>query len=82
VLILRDEKPTTSPGGIELISSESDESGVAIRGKVVAVSSGVDHISVGDIVFFPPYNGYEVVEDGETYVALKADEILAVVCSS
>jgi chaperonin GroES len=80
VLILRDEKPTTSPGGIELVSTDTDESGTAIRGKVVAVSSGVDNVCVGDTVFFPPYNGYEVTEGDETYVALKADEILAVVC--
>jgi chaperonin GroES len=76
IVILRDEAPTESPGGIILVSN--DKTPKSLRGTVVAVGCDVEDYEVDDVVFFPPYNGHELEYEGTKYLVLKADEVLAI----
>lgn len=48
------------------------------KGEVVAVSSKVQHINVGDAVVYTRYGGTEIVEGGQELIILAASDILAV----
>ncbi len=52
------------------------------RGTVVAVSESKDNpltVSVGDVVLYGKYSGTELNIDGEDYLIMKEDEILAII---
>ena len=76
IIILRDEAPELSPGGIYI--PPTNQTPPSIRGTIVAVGSDVEGYDVDDVVFFPPYNGHEIENCGVKYLVLKADEVLAV----
>ncbi|MFN3728089.1 MAG: co-chaperone GroES [Fimbriimonadaceae bacterium] len=79
------QKEEVSVGGILLPDSAQEK---PQRGKVLAVGPGkrldsgqlapVD-VQVGDTVLYGKYGGTEVTVEGEEYVILRADDVLAVV---
>lgn len=79
------EKEQVSAGGIILPDSAQEK---PQRGEVLAAGPGkrldsgtlapID-VKVGDIVYYGKYSGTEVKVDGEDYVILRADDVLAVV---
>lgn len=84
VIIKMIEIKETSKGGILLPSAAQEKSSVA---EIVAVGTGkcVDgkivplDVKVGDKVIFSKYSGTEVKYEGDEYLILKQDDILAIV---
>lgn len=84
VVIRRMEEERTTAGGIVIPDSATEK---PIRGEVLAVGNGkikdngevrpLD-LKVGDIVLFGKYSGTEVKLDGEEYVIMREDDIMAV----
>ena len=83
VLVKRLESETTSPGGIIIPDTAQDKTQ---SGHVVAVGTGkvladgqIRPLSVkpGSKVLFGKYSGTEVSVDGQDFVILREDELLA-----
>ncbi len=84
VLIKRMEEERTSPGGIVIPDSAAEK---PIKGEVIAVGQGkvldngetrVLALKKGDKVLFGKYSGTEVKLDGEEYLVMKEDDVMAV----
>ena len=75
VLVERVEDVKTTASGIIIPDNAKEK---PLSGKVLAVSSEVEGVSVGDSVVFAKYGGTEVVLDGKTYLVLKIEDVLGV----
>ncbi|MCG5531533.1 co-chaperone GroES [Halorhodospira halochloris] len=84
VVIQRLEEERTSPGGIVIPETAAEK---PMKGKVIAVGNGkmLDNgerrpveVSAGDQVLFGKYSGTEVKIDGEDYLVMREDDIMAV----
>ena len=73
VLVERLEDVKTTASGIIIPNNAKEK---PLSGKVLAVSSEVEGVSVGDSVVFAKYGGTEVVLDGKTYLVLKIEDVL------
>ena len=76
---------STTPGGIVLPDSAKEKPQLA---KVVAVGPGkmgdqneriVPEVKIGDLVFHSKYGGTSVKHDGQEYIILREEDILATV---
>ena len=85
VIIQRLEAETRSAGGIVIPDSAAEK---PIRGKVVAVGQGkilengnvrAPDIKVGDPILFGKYSGTEVKVDGEEYLVMREEDVMAVI---
>ena len=85
VLIKRDEAPETTEGGIIIPDTANEK---PLEGEVIAVGSGkvLDNgkthkltVKKGDIVFFGPYSGTELNLEGDDYIIVDENEIIAVI---
>ena len=72
VLVERLEDVKTTASGIIIPDNAKEK---PLSGKVLAVSSEVEGVSVGDSVVFAKYGGTEVVLDGKTYLVLKIEDV-------
>lgn len=75
VLVERLEDVKTTASGIIIPDNAKEK---PLSGKVLAVSSEVEGVSVGDSVVFAKYGGTEVVLEGKTYLVLKIEDVLGV----
>nr|WP_314476828.1 co-chaperone GroES [uncultured Campylobacter sp.] len=75
VLVERLEDVKATASGIIIPDNAKEK---PLSGKVLAVSSEVEGVSVGDSVVFAKYGGTEVVLDGKTYLVLKIEDVLGV----
>jgi chaperonin GroES len=85
VIIKRVEEETKSSGGIVLPGTAAEKPS---RGTVMAVGRGkilengdvrpLD-VKVGDHVLFGKYSGSEVKLEGQEYIVMREDEIMAVI---
>lgn len=75
VLVERLEDVKTTASGIIIPDNAKEK---PLSGKVLAVSSEVEGVNVGDSVVFTKYGGTEVVLDGKTYLVLKIEDVLGV----
>jgi chaperonin GroES len=85
VIIQRLEAETKSAGGIVIPDTAAEK---PIRGKVVAVGKGkilengdirpLD-VKVGDHILFGKYSGTEVKVDGEEYLVMREEDVMAVI---
>jgi chaperonin 10 Kd subunit len=75
VLVERLEDVKTTASGIIIPDNAKEK---PLSGKILAVSSEVEGVSVGDSVVFAKYGGTEVVLDGKTYLVLKIEDVLGV----
>lgn len=75
VLVERLEDVKTTASGIIIPDNAKEK---PLSGKVLAVSSEIEGVSVGDSVVFAKYGGTEVVLDGKTYLVLKIEDVLGV----
>lgn len=85
VLVRRKEQESVSPGGIVIPETAKEK---PVEGEVLAVGSGRTladgslralDVRVGDVVLFGRYSGTEVTIDGEAYVLMREDDVLAAV---
>lgn len=84
VILKRLEEERTSPGGIVIPDTAAEK---PIRGEVVAVGKGkilesgdvrALDLKVGDKVLFGKYSGTEVKIDGQDYLVMREEEVMAV----
>ena len=75
VLVERLEDVKTTASGIIIPDNAKEK---PLSGKVLAVSSEVEGVSVGDSVVFAKYGGTKIVLDGKTYLILKIEDVLGV----
>ena len=75
VLVERLEDVKTTASGIIIPDNAKEK---PLSGKVLAVSSEVEGVSVGDSVVFAKCGGTEVALDGKTYLVLKIEDVLGV----
>ena len=85
VIVKREEEERKSPGGIVIPDTAAEK---PIRGKVVAVGKGkilengnvrALDIKVGDHILFGKYSGTEVKVDGEEYLVMREEDVMAVI---
>ncbi|MCB1608848.1 MAG: co-chaperone GroES [Xanthomonadales bacterium] len=85
VIVKRMEEERMSAGGIVIPDSATEK---PIKGKVVAIGTGkiledgsVRALAVkdGDEILFGKYSGTEVKVDGEEYLVMREDDIMAVI---
>lgn len=84
VIIKRLEEERTSPGGIVIPDTATEK---PIRGEVIAVGNGkilengevrpMD-LKVNDKVLFGKYSGTEVKIDGQEYLVMREEDVMAV----
>ena len=83
-VVRRLEEEKTTAGGILIPDSAAEK---PVRGEIVAVGKGkvLDNgsvrpldVQVGDKVLFGKYAGTEVKIDGQEYVVMREDDIIAV----
>jgi chaperonin GroES len=89
ILVKRTETETTTPGGIIIPDSVQDNK--TQTGTVQAIGEGkllADGkirpigVNVGSKVLFGKYSGTEVAIDGQNYVILREEEVLAELCDT
>jgi chaperonin GroES len=86
VLVQPEEIEDKTPGGLVIPPSANDDKRPAM-GSVVKLGIGKNKhgkdvsfdVKVGDKVFFSKYSPDEVEMNGDTYLLLKAEDILAVI---
>jgi chaperonin GroES len=85
VIVKRLEEERTSPGGIVIPDTATEK---PIQGKVIAVGKGKiledGHVrpldvKVGDKILFGKYSGTEVKVDGEEYLVMREEDVMAII---
>jgi chaperonin GroES len=85
IIVKRVEEETVTAGGIFIPETAKEK---PQRGKVVAAGKGKKteegkvlplDVKVGDVILFGKYAGTEVKVDGEEYLMMREDDVLAVV---
>ena len=85
VIVKRLEEDRTSPGGIVIPDTAAEK---PIRGKIVAVGNGrilengqvrPCDVKVGDKILFGKYDGTEVKIEGEEFLVMRQEDVMAVI---
>ena len=85
VIVKREEDERKSPGGIVIPDTATEK---PIRGKVLAVGKGkilengnvrALDIKVGDHILFGKYSGTEVKVEGQEYLVMREEDVMAVI---
>ena len=85
IIVKRVEEETKTAGGLFIPETAKEK---PQRGKIVAAGNGKKtedgkvlplDVKVGDVVLFGKYAGTEVKVDGEEYLMMREDDLLAVV---
>lgn len=85
ILVKRVEREEKTKGGIIIPDTAKEK---PLEGKVIAVGNGKIlengeirplEIKVGDKILFTKYGGDEIKIDGEEYLILKEDDVLAII---
>ncbi|HSD73964.1 MAG TPA: co-chaperone GroES [Steroidobacteraceae bacterium] len=85
VIVKRLEEERTSPGGIVIPDTATEK---PIQGKIIAVGKGKiledGHVrpldvKVGDKILFGKYSGTEVKVDGEEYLVMREEDVMAII---
>jgi len=80
VLILPNPAEEKTAGGLIIPDTAKEK---PLAGKVVAVGPGTQEVkmevAVGDQVLYGKYAGQELQIDGETYLIMKQNDILAII---
>jgi chaperonin GroES len=84
IIVKRIEKKAKSAGGIYIPDSAKEK---PLEGKIIAIGQGRTDskgklipltVKIGNVVLFTSYAGTEVTLDGEDYLIIREDDILAV----
>lgn len=84
VLVRRLEEQRQSPGGIIIPDNAAEK---PTQGEIIAVGTGKNtdkgvlplSVKVGDTVLFGKYSGTEIKLNGQDFVIMREDDIMAVV---
>jgi chaperonin GroES len=77
VLILPLEGETQTPGGILLPETAKEKPQQGIIEAVGSEDEMTTDLKIGDRVLFPKYTGTEIKFEGQTYLLMNEDEVLA-----
>lgn len=77
VIIKKLEEEVKSKSGIILSPSTEDKERNDI-GEVIAIADGINELTIGDKVIYSKYAGTLLKQDGEDYLIIDIDDILAV----
>ena len=77
IIIKKVSEETKRASGIILMSGAEDKERNDI-GEVVALSESIDELIIGDKVIYSKYAGSTLKQDGEDYLIVNIDDILAV----
>lgn len=76
ILVKQDKSEEVTAGGIIIPTQKKID-----KGKVVAVGPGDKdnpiNVNIGETVFFEAYAGQDIESDGEKYLVLKVEELIA-----
>lgn len=78
ILVQREDKKERTESGLYLPDNSKEKPNI---GKVIAIGSEGDKkydMHIGDRVMFSKYDGVEVTDEGNEYVLLSADSVLAI----
>jgi chaperonin GroES len=85
VIVKRLDEERTSPGGIVIPDTATEK---PVQGKVIAVGKGkiledgkvrpLD-VKVGDKILFGKYSGTEVKVDGDDYLVMREEDVMAII---
>jgi len=76
VLVERTEDAKTTVSGIIIPDNAKEKPS---QGKIVAVGSEVEEITVGDTVVFGKYSGNELSLEGSDYLVMDVDDIFGII---
>jgi len=85
IIVRRDEKGEEKSGGIIIPDTAKEK---PQRGTVIAAGSGTVRdggsrvpldVRAGDVILFGKYTSQEIKVDGEEYLIMREDEVLAVI---
>lgn len=76
VLVKRLEVPSETSSGIILTDAAKEK---PQKGEVLAVGRGVDQVEAGQIILFKKYGPVEVEHNGEEFLLLEAEDMLAII---
>lgn len=76
VLVQRVEEASTTASGIIIPDNVKEKPS---QGKVIAVSSEVDNVAIGETVVFGKYAGNELTLEGEDYLVIEVDDLLGII---
>ena len=79
ILVQREDKKERTDSGLYLPETSKEKPNV---GRVIAIGSEGDkkyEMIIGDRVMFSKYDGIEVTDEGNEYVLLSADSVLAII---
>ena len=85
IIVRRDEEGEPHSGGIIIPDTAKEK---PQRGTVIAAGSGTVkesgarvplEVKAGDVIVFGKYTSHDVTLDGEEYLIMRADEVLAVI---
>jgi chaperonin GroES len=77
VLILPLEGETQTPGGILLPETAKEKPQQGIIEAVGSEDEMTTDLKIGDRVLFPKYTGTEIKFEGQTYLLMNEDDVLA-----
>jgi chaperonin GroES len=75
VVIRRAEPAAVTAGGIHIPTTSQDKTE---QGTVVGIGPKVEEVTYGDLVVFGKYSGTEIAVNGETFLVLRVDDVVAV----
>jgi chaperonin GroES len=79
ILVQREDKKERTDSGLYLPETSKEKPNV---GRVIAIGSEGEKkydMVIGDRVMFSKYDGVEVTDEGNDYVLLSADSVLAII---
>jgi chaperonin GroES len=76
ILVKTVEESNTTASGIIIPDNAKEKPN---RAEVVAVSSEVEDVNVGDVVVYGKYSGTELALDGAEYIVLELSDVLGVI---
>jgi len=76
VLLKQQESEEKTAGGLYIPDNAKEKPQEA---EVIAVGEEVKEISAGDKVLYGKYAGTEITHDGETFLIMKSEDVLAVI---
>ena len=85
VIVKRLEEDRTSPGGIVIPDTAAEK---PVQGKIVAIGKGKIlengqvrpcDVNVGDKILFGKYDGTEVKIEGEEFLVMRQEDVMAVI---
>ena len=85
IIVRRDQEGEQKSGGIIIPDTAKEK---PLRGTVIAAGNGTVKdggtrvpldVKAGDVILFGKYGGQEIKLDGEEYLIMREDEVLAVI---